>query len=185
MRKQNQRGNPNGVYPLGVAFDGVRNLDPNFGYFPAISLSQGERCDLNFGSRTFKYPIEGFLPIQAPPKTKDGEHVALVSELTTYLLKCLTRLVKLYSQDPSTSTSVEKLRRLKRVTPRVELLNPIGNEISKQFFSLLDGDIGKQFCLFLVSIYSHWCVQLLLLQFSELFDLKNHLLNQLLTISTP
>ena len=47
MRKQNQRGNPNGVYPLGVAFDGVRNLDPNFGYFPAISLSQGEltnRC---------------------------------------------------------------------------------------------------------------------------------------------
>ena len=50
MRKQNQRGNPNGVYPLGVAFDGVRNLDPNFGYFPAISLSQGERCDLNFGS---------------------------------------------------------------------------------------------------------------------------------------
>ena len=40
-------------------------------------------------------------------------------------------------------------------------------------------------CLFLVSIYSHWCVQLLLLQFSELFDLKNHLLNQLLTISTP
>ena len=37
---------------------------------------------------------------------------------------------------------LEKLRRLKRVTPCVELLNPIGKEICKQFFSLLDGDIG-------------------------------------------
>lgn len=131
----------NGI-PLGVAFVGVRKFDSDFGYFPAISLSQGERCDLNFGSRPFKYHIKGFLPVQAPPKMKVGEHVAVASELAVYLLKCLTRLVKLYSQDPSTSTSVEKLRRLKRVTPLVGLLNPIGKEICKQFFSLLDGDLG-------------------------------------------
>ena len=69
---------------------------------------------------------------------KDGENFALVLELATYLLKCLTRLVKLYSQDLSTSTSVDKLRRLKRVTTLAELLNPIGKEI----FFLLDSDLG-------------------------------------------
>uniref|UniRef100_A0A0D6R5Y3 B30.2/SPRY domain-containing protein n=1 Tax=Araucaria cunninghamii TaxID=56994 RepID=A0A0D6R5Y3_ARACU len=133
----------NGVH-LGVAFHGVRKLDPRSGYFPAISLSQGERCDLNFGSRPFKYPIQGFLPIQAPPKVKDAEDVAMVAEMVSYLLKCLLRLVKLYSQDPSTSTSLEKLRRLKRFTPLAELLNPISKKICKLFFSFLEGDPGTK-----------------------------------------
>ncbi|XP_057860928.2 E3 ubiquitin-protein ligase RKP isoform X2 [Cryptomeria japonica] len=131
----------NGV-PLGVAFDGLRKLDPGFGYFPAISLSQGERCDLNFGSRPFKYPIADFLPIQVPPKVKDGEDVASLSEIASYLLRCLLRLVKLRSHYPSTSTLVEKLRRLKRFTLQEELLIPIGKEICQHFFCLLDGDPG-------------------------------------------
>lgn len=131
----------NGV-PLGVAFNKVRKLEPEFGYFPAISLSQGERCDLNFGARPFKYPIAGFLPIQVPPKVEDGEEVASLSEIASYLLRCLYRLVKLRSHYPSSSTSVEKLRRLKRFTLDEEILTPIGKEICQHFFSLLDGDPG-------------------------------------------
>ncbi|KAH9296477.1 hypothetical protein KI387_040065, partial [Taxus chinensis] len=129
---------------LGVAFHGVRKLKPEPGYFPAISLSQGERCDLNFGSRPFKYPIKDFLAIQAPPMIKDGEDVAFISEMATYLLKCLSRLVKLRNHYPSTSTSVEKLRRFKRFTLHAEFLNPIGKEICQHFFSLLDGDPGTK-----------------------------------------
>eukprot|EP01018_Ginkgo_biloba_P039209 Gb_19146 [translate_table: standard] len=129
---------------LGVAFETVRKMECELGYFPAISLSQGERCDLNFGARPFKYPVEGFLPIQEPPKLKNGGDVALVSAIATYLLGCLLRLVKLYSQDPCASTSVEKLRRWKRFSPLAELFNPIGKEICKHFFCLFDGDSGNK-----------------------------------------
>lgn len=58
----------NGV-SLGAAFHGIRKMGPGAGYYPAISLSQGERCDINFGARPFRYPIEGYLPLQAPPST--------------------------------------------------------------------------------------------------------------------
>ena len=70
----------NGV-PLGVAFDNVRRWrdaaerpsDGNaaaassFAYFPAVSLSMGERVALNFGDAPARYPVEGYAPLQAAP----------------------------------------------------------------------------------------------------------------------
>ena len=73
----------NGV-SLGVAFCGICKMGPEFGYHPAVSLSQGERCELNFGVRPFKYPIQGFLPLQEPPA---------INLLATQLLQCLSRLL--------------------------------------------------------------------------------------------
>lgn len=121
----------NGVH-LGVAFDGIRKTEPGKGYYPAISLSQGERCDLNFGSRPFKYPIGGFLPLQAIPS---------LNFLSAYLLGCLSRLLELQFVEKSGSASVEKLRRLKRFSLLEELFYPISHVICEEFFSATDIDI--------------------------------------------
>ncbi len=50
--------------PLGVAFTGVRTLQPHLAYFPAVSLSYAERCELNFGAQPLQFPVEGFQPMQ-------------------------------------------------------------------------------------------------------------------------
>lgn len=118
----------NGV-SLGVAFHGIRKMGPGLGYYPAISLSQGERCGLNFGGRPFKYPVEGFLPLQAPPK---------INSLVTHLLCCLSRLLAMQSMERSEVISVEKLRRLKRFAPLDELFRPVSLVICEEFFSALD-----------------------------------------------
>ncbi|KAF9609879.1 hypothetical protein IFM89_018964, partial [Coptis chinensis] len=122
----------NGV-SLGVAFDTVRKMEPGLGYYPAVSLSQGERCDLNFGSRPFKYPIGGFLPLQAPPAS---------NSLATYLLQCLSRLLELQFVEKAASTSVEKLRRLKRFSPLEDLFHPISHVICEELFSAIDMEAG-------------------------------------------
>ncbi|KAI3996293.1 hypothetical protein MKX01_026761 [Papaver californicum] len=123
----------NGV-SLGVAFDGVRKMGAGLGYFPAVSLSQGERCDLNFGARPFKYPIKGFIPLQAPPTE---------NLLATDLLLCLSRLLELQRVEKAESTSVEKLSRLKRYPPLKELFHPICGLICEEFFSALDMEYGS------------------------------------------
>ncbi|PIA47944.1 hypothetical protein AQUCO_01400502v1 [Aquilegia coerulea] len=123
----------NGI-SLGVAFSGIRKMEPGMGYYPAVSLSQGERCDLNFGSRPFKYPIGGFLPLQAPPS---------LNSLATYLLQCLSRLLELQFVEKAVSTSVEKLRRLKRFSPLEELFYPISNVICEEFVCATDVEAGS------------------------------------------
>ncbi|KAF8405943.1 hypothetical protein HHK36_008021 [Tetracentron sinense] len=122
----------NGV-SLGVAFDGVRKMGPGLGYYPAISLSQGELCELNFGARPFKYPIEGFLPLQAPPS---------LNSLCTHLLRCLSRLLEMRSMEKAESTSVEKLRILKRFLPLEELFFPISRGICEELFSTINAEPG-------------------------------------------
>ena len=42
---------------LGVAFDDVQ-FGSGLAYFPAVSLSYGESCQLNFGAFPFKYPFK-------------------------------------------------------------------------------------------------------------------------------
>lgn len=118
----------NGVL-LGVAFDRVRKMGPGLGYFPAISLSQGERCDLNFGARPFKFPVDGFLPIQAPPT-----QICVI----TYLLQCLLRLLEVQSINKTDPTSVNKPRKLKRFSPIDGLFHPISRGICRELFSLID-----------------------------------------------
>ncbi|XP_076891434.1 E3 ubiquitin-protein ligase RKP-like [Bidens hawaiensis] len=110
----------NGV-SLGVAFNGIRKMVPGLGYYPAISLSQGERCELNFGARPFRYPVEDFHPIQIPPSN---------NQLAVHLLHCFSKLL-----------NMEKLRRLKRFMPVNELYNPVSRGICMALFSSLDANV--------------------------------------------
>lgn len=47
---------------------GIKRLEPGAAYFPAVSLSHGEACELNFGAKPILYPVSGFLPLQPPPR---------------------------------------------------------------------------------------------------------------------
>ncbi|XP_058184868.1 E3 ubiquitin-protein ligase RKP isoform X1 [Rhododendron vialii] len=121
-------------FPLGVAFSGIRKMVPGLGYYPAISLSQGERCEINFGGRSFQYPIDGFVPIQSPPSS---------SYVATKLLNCLSRLLEMQRVERSKISSVEKLRRLKRFVPVEKLFHPVSDGICEEFFSALDAVEGS------------------------------------------
>ncbi|KAF2284177.1 hypothetical protein GH714_019794 [Hevea brasiliensis] len=120
----------NGV-SLGVAFHGIHKKGPGFGYYPAVSISQGERCELNFGARPFKYPIQGFLPLQEPPS---------VNLLATQLLRCLSKLFNLQCIERTDSSSVGKLRRLKRFVSLEELFYPVCHSICEELFCILETD---------------------------------------------
>ncbi|KAK9062272.1 hypothetical protein SSX86_019458 [Deinandra increscens subsp. villosa] len=120
----------NGV-SLGVAFNGIRKMVPGLGYHPAISLSQGERCHLNFGACPFRYPIEEFKPIQIPPSTY---------LLAVGLLRCFSRLLNMSRGENNSYNSMEKLRSLKRFMPVNELYNPVSCGICIELFSALDAN---------------------------------------------
>ncbi|GKV25291.1 hypothetical protein SLEP1_g34750 [Rubroshorea leprosula] len=116
---------------LGVAFSGIRKMRPGFGYYPAISLSQGERCELNFGARPFRYPVDGYLPLQAPPSS---------ANFAKDLLGCFSRLLEMQCMEQAEHSSVEKLRRLKRFVSPEELLHPASCGICEELFSIIDAD---------------------------------------------
>jgi len=73
---------------LDVAFSNVAHGSNAIGvaYFPAVSLSYGECCLLNFGSRPFVYPVTGYQPIQLPPPSSALRKV-------NYLLDSFRRLL--------------------------------------------------------------------------------------------
>lgn len=123
----------NGV-SLGVAFIGIRKMVPGLGYYPAISLSQGERCELNFGEIPFRYPVKGFLPIQPPPTR---------SSLATDLLNCFGRLIEMQRVGRAEFSSVEKLRRLKRFVSFEKLSHPVSRGICEELFSALAAEDGS------------------------------------------
>ena len=51
-----------------VAFSNIRRFGKGLAYFPALSISHGEHSTLNFGATPFQYPVEGFRPLQDPPR---------------------------------------------------------------------------------------------------------------------
>ncbi|KAJ7546266.1 hypothetical protein O6H91_08G032800 [Diphasiastrum complanatum] len=127
---------------LGLAFDGVRKLEAKQGYFPAISLSHGERCELNFGERPFKHPVAGFLPIQKPPLdgSNNEEKQVLLTLKAKFLFGCLQRLVQLGS--PEVSAAMAPAERLRRFTPLAEeqfglagevICNPLAQLLNSRF----------------------------------------------------
>ncbi|KAJ3673347.1 hypothetical protein LUZ60_006721 [Juncus effusus] len=115
---------------LGVAFNAIKNNV----YYPAVSLSDGERCYLNFGSHPFVYPIEGFDPVQDPPRK---------ACYMTYLFQCLTRLLEAESLEKSDSAYFHKLRRVKRFAPLKELFEPISHAIFTELFDISEGYNGN------------------------------------------
>ncbi|KAM3016151.1 hypothetical protein FF2_000205 [Malus domestica] len=121
----------NGV-SLGPAFHGIRKMGPGSGYYPAVSLSQGERCELNFGARPFRFPIESYLPLQALPS---------LVPFATRLLHCLSRLLGLHSVEQAKHSSVQKLRRLKRFVTHEELFYPVSRGVCEEIFSVLEADV--------------------------------------------
>ncbi|KAL6657002.1 hypothetical protein ACP70R_004782 [Stipagrostis hirtigluma subsp. patula] len=118
---------------LGVAFAGIRMVEPRKGYYAAISLSEGERCHLNFGSHPFRYPVDGFNPIEAPPSSW---------MFVAYLLRCLFRLLEVQNLEKSKSAYFEKLRRVKKFASLQELFQPISEGICAEFFSAIEGSQG-------------------------------------------
>ena len=81
LRRGQQKGGGSVSYSrngidLGTAFDDVRRFAPGLAYFPAVSLSVGERCALNFGDAPLRYPTPGFRPLQ------DAPSVAVVAAVT-------------------------------------------------------------------------------------------------------
>lgn len=69
---------------LGVAFRNIRQ-GPGYAYFPAISNGPREECTANFGNTPFRYPVQGYLPLQDPPH--------LVLQQSAFLVQCMDRLV--------------------------------------------------------------------------------------------
>ncbi|CAI9109263.1 OLC1v1009054C5 [Oldenlandia corymbosa var. corymbosa] len=123
----------NGI-SLGVAFRGIRKMVPGLGYYPAISLSQGERCELNFGTFPFRYPVDGFLPVQSPPN---------VAAYSLNLLRCLSRLLEMQHGEKAGLGSVEKLRSLKRFVSFKELFRPVSRGICEELFCILSAQMGS------------------------------------------
>lgn len=115
---------------LGVAFDGVRvsGQGNGYGYYPSVSLSDGERCYLNFGSHPFVYPVEGFNPVQDPPPSR---------RFAGYLLQSLVRLLEAEALERSDSAYFHKLRRVKRFAPLKDQFDPVSRAIFSEFFDLI------------------------------------------------
>ncbi|KNC85365.1 hypothetical protein, variant 1 [Sphaeroforma arctica JP610] len=49
---------------LGVAFSNIRCGERGLAFFPALSMSHLEKCDMNFGHKPFRYPMAGYRPLQ-------------------------------------------------------------------------------------------------------------------------
>lgn len=89
----------NGV-DLGVAFENVP-CGKGIAYFPAISLSQNERIQINFGATPFRHPTANYLPIDDSPRSAVAQAEFLLSllELTVHL----ERNQRLYGSTKNTS----------------------------------------------------------------------------------
>lgn len=83
---------------LGVAFTNIRRRLPNGAYLPGISLSYGERCEVNFGERPFAYPQEGYAPFQAAPSAAELAQAE-------YLGSCWSRLLQVTAKTAAGPTS--------------------------------------------------------------------------------
>ncbi|CAB4039894.1 E3 ubiquitin- ligase RNF123-like, partial [Paramuricea clavata] len=73
----------NGVN-MGVAYPDVPR-GAGVAYFPAVSLSYCESCQLNFGATPFIFPIDGFKPLQDPPKMELSQAKELLEFLDRLL----------------------------------------------------------------------------------------------------
>lgn len=76
---------------LGIAFENIP-CGKGIAYFPAISLSQNERVQINFGALPFRHPTANYRPIDDKPR--------IFIEQSEYLLNILEQIIHL-GQYPS------------------------------------------------------------------------------------
>lgn len=72
---------------MGRAFERIRANMKGMALFPSFSMSEGEKCTYNFGATAFKYPVNGYLPVDM-----SISH----AKAAQYLLGCLDRLLPYY-----------------------------------------------------------------------------------------
>lgn len=66
---------------LGKAFENI-SMGAGIAYFPTVSLAFTENLTANFGSIPFRYPVEDYEPLQAPPTTQVRQAVLLFQWLS-------------------------------------------------------------------------------------------------------
>lgn len=71
---------------LGRAFENVP-MGAGIAYFPTVSLAYTENLTANFGSVPFRYPVEDYQPLQAPPTARVLQ--------ATLLFQWLSRVIEL------------------------------------------------------------------------------------------
>lgn len=71
---------------MGVAFENIP-CGRGIAYFPAISLSQNERVQINFGALPFRHPTRNYLPIDDKPR--------LFVDQSEYLLTIFEEILRL------------------------------------------------------------------------------------------
>eukprot|EP00794_Sanderia_malayensis_P005876 gene5877-6566_t len=71
-------------HELGTAFSDIRR-GKGYAYFPAISLSFAEVVQLNFGGTPYRYPVEGYSPLQDPPICEHDKAQELFNSLDRLL----------------------------------------------------------------------------------------------------
>ncbi|KAH3732863.1 E3 ubiquitin-protein ligase RKP [Pelomyxa schiedti] len=85
---------------MGVAYQDIKANLPGFGYYPGMSISTLEKAIPNWGAFPFKYPVEGFLPLQQPPDPH-------TTETAKYLLSCMKRLTVSHTGSPMTELDID------------------------------------------------------------------------------
>ncbi len=79
-----------------MAFSNIRNFQPGTAFFPALSISHGERSELNFGSQPFRYAVAGFQPIQVMPScTSCDLHARITSVRQAAMQSCVPSNLRL------------------------------------------------------------------------------------------
>ena len=91
-----QNGEKLGVAPIQVEHG------PGVAYFPAVSLSEFEKCFFNFGSTTLTYNYEGYEPMDIPKSQYNGSF-----EVTSLLLQCLNHSNLLEFLNKNTNDEIE------------------------------------------------------------------------------
>eukprot|EP00762_Andalucia_godoyi_P004099 ANDGO_06249.mRNA.1 E3 ubiquitin-protein ligase RKP len=98
----------NGVF-LGAAFSSVKKGAPgDIAYFPSVSISRGQSCSLNFGQEPFRYPIDGFAPVDTIPNRYKEKAKFLMSAIEACCMK-MSKQDALESRLSSSETNYVKL----------------------------------------------------------------------------
>ena len=91
-----QNGEKLGIVPIEL------EKGKGIAYFPAISLSEFEKCFFNFGATTLTYNYEGYEPIDIPKSQYNGSF-----EVTSLILQSLSHSNLLEFLDKETDDAVE------------------------------------------------------------------------------